>query len=1192
MEEKDKPWSNPFWLAILLLAGVVSLQGGPRTRATPPSGAQEKPTSTRNAPLDTQEQEHAEVSGEVRALVGEGSPLRFVLALVPDPEPGATQLGWLFDSHVDAIQRAAQAARFNLYRRALPRAWKALGKDSSNESARVGGQLQESRPDVHEPGWLVFLHQWTNEILIVFLVGESPTRGVEPAEFRRAFEWLWHLDGEWQTNNTEVAILGPTFSGSAWSLKRAIEGLAKREPESLLWGRPVRIVSGTATGGRVERTLEAAGYPVEFHTTVIPDQELMRTLYKYLDDRGVTMSKVALLVESTTGYGNSLYLRGQSDERPANQGEHELKFPRLAFQFPLHVAQARVAYEKSRPPRERPSGTLESRVTQLELSLDGSTRPVDVVPPLDDAMTSFTVDLVLANTLATMAREDVRYVLIVATDARDKLFLARKVREHLPGVRLLTTDGSLLYTHPDYRSYLEGMIVATTYPLVAKNQLWLTKLTEQRWKDHRANGQPSNDQPWRRSFRTTRITQFPDAGAQGVHNATLALLGRLNAMKDYGAPCFGTQCSPQKNDRPPIWITAVGHGGMWPLAIDAGYEAGRVLSANSEELSRSSSSSRTSAGTPGARQAGGDRSRAEAEPEAFRDDLTAGLSYSRSGASIFLLISLLAAAQAFVVVRSWRPGRRGRQPSAWRFIQPFAPGKANQGARRAWLLLLLVDIAAVEVLLLSLFTVFASTTRTEAGTLDDALVPLVLGGVAVVLPCLLLAAAALRVGGWLVGGILVTAMLAVAARCVATTWDPTPTNVFFYLRGSNFGSGLSPVLPLLWVATALYLWCLHHLRRLHLVEALDVPNPLADERVPCSGPLRRSEDRLREVITQGLRAIPPPILIGLSVVAALPCLSLWHSLLPSFEEPWYDSVFFAAFVVTYFAVLTACVRFAWLWMTLRTLLRQLDHHPLTLGFSRLPNHLRQTLRQRYYVYVPGPSDRLRWARIWLRIGGRFSNPYASIDAEPVAEGGVEERQAWLAHDSAAFFDVESRESEAAGRDLVGSQSEVQLCLSDRAADVAAFIFPTDPRFESKRRTAPPKIRQLLDRAETFVAIQVVVSLGQKFAQLSNLLSFSVLGMLLITFAFSSYPFQPQRLLMLFTWTLAGAVVLGLLVAIIQADRDPLLSRMTGMAAGRITLDRGLLSQVATYGVLPLLAVLGTQFPEAGKVLDSLFTLLR
>jgi hypothetical protein len=99
-------------------------------------------------------------------------------------------------------------------------------------------------------------------------------------------------------------------------------------------------------------------------------------------------------------------------------------------------------------------------------------------------------------------------------------------------------------------------------------------------------------------------------------------------------------------------------------------------------------------------------------------------------------------------------------------------------------------------------------------------------------------------------------------------------------------------------------------------------------------------------------------------------------------------------------------------------------------------------------------------------------------------------------------------------------------------------------------------------------------------------------MLLITFAFSSYPFQPQRLLLLFSWMLAGAVVLGLLVAIVQADRDPLLSRMTGMAAGRITLDRGLLGQVATYGVLPILAILGTQFPEASKVLDSLFKLLR
>ena len=38
---------------------------------------------------------------------------------------------------------------------------------------------------------------------------------------------------------------------------------------------------------------------------------------------------------------------------------------------------------------------------------------------------------------------------------------------------MLTIESSLLYTHPAYLQYLDGMIVGTTYPLFGKNQLWV-----------------------------------------------------------------------------------------------------------------------------------------------------------------------------------------------------------------------------------------------------------------------------------------------------------------------------------------------------------------------------------------------------------------------------------------------------------------------------------------------------------------------------------------------------------------------------------------------------------------------------------------------------------------------------------------------------------------------------------------------
>jgi hypothetical protein len=1198
MDDTERQRSNPLWLVVLLaLAGVVSLQGGAPRR--PESSAQ---AAAGTSTLQTDELEHLEVSEEVRRLVQSGYALRPVVALVPHPKRGETQVGWLFDPYVDAIQRAAGAARFLLYRRALPRTWTELPRegDEANQVLRQYLKLlrQPERPPWREPGMLVFRHQWTKELLIVLLVGESPTRGVETQEFRRAFDWLWHFDRNWHDAG-EIRILGPTFSGSAWSLGEAIDMLRAAQPvtRSVLF----RIVSGTATGFGVGRALEqcderpALGTATEFgvgksleeckklsvsfDTTVIPDAHLLPVLYKYLENRGADLSKVALLVESTTGYGYGLFLSrtgSAGDDQPS-------KMPRLAFQFPLHVAQARVAYERSRVGRERPSAVvLDSRITQLELSLDESTRPADVVPPLEPHMTSFEVDLVLANTLATMAREDVRYVLIAATDTRDKLFLARKVREHLPDVQLLTTEGSLLYTHRDYRSYLDGMVVATTYPLFAKNQLWVTP--------------PGVERMLNRN-QTTRIVQFPDAGTQGVYNATLALLRRASFMKDYGMPCFYGPCPAEQGGRPPVWITAVGHGAMWPLEVSPPV----VPPAGAAAHSGSSPGAVLDELRPEYEMVGPARpwslparpwqlnDRRDSAPDSGNADLAARLSYSRSAACLFYLFNLIAAAQGWMVLHLWRTDGRRRPAGAWRLIEPFRPPQTPDNARTGWLLLLLVVVAAVELMLMALYAIFVFTNWRTEGLTTGAFVPILLGAAALLVPCLLVVAAIWRVGGRYLGPVIVAAVLGAAVACLAVTLPPTHTTVFFYVRASNLGSGLSPLTPLLCLAVALYLWCLHHLRRVHLVDLLNVPNPLADEHVACSRLLRGTENVMRALTASGLRAVPPQVAFPTVALSMLSGTWLWRNLLPSYEGTWYDLVFYAAFMVAYLAVLAACLRFVFMWMGVRTLLRQLDAHPLTAGFSRLPQEMRQALRQRYYAYVPGASHRRLATRVWLRIGGGTDwTPAVQSDDCPLGSTSP----AAVAHDSAAFYEVEATEWETAGRELIGAQSDVQRTLAQRAAELAGDIVPCDPQFESRRRVAPAFTRRLLDQAETFVAMQVVVSLGQKFVQLKNVISFAVAGMLLITLAFASYPFQPQRLLMMFNIVLATAVVLGLLIGLFQADRDPLLRRMAGLERGTITLDRGLLRNVAAYGVLPLLTVIATQFPEAGRALESLLTLLR
>jgi len=90
----------------------------------------------------------------------------------------------------------------------------------------------------------------------------------------------------------------------------------------------------------------------------------------------------------------------------------------------------------------------------------------------------------------------------------------------------------------------------------------------------------------------------------------------------------------------------------------------------------------------------------------------------------------------------------------------------------------------------------------------------------------------------------------------------------------------------------------------------------------------------------------------------------------------------------------------------------------------------------------------------------------------------------------------------------------------------------------------------------------------------------VVGVLLLILAISAYPFQPHSLLLMF-----NSVVILLFVAIafwafIGMNRDLALSSLNGTKPGEITWDKQFLVRVAFYGLIPLLALLGAQFPES------------
>src|SRR5262249_34807204 len=208
--------------------------------------------------------------------------------------------------------------------------------------------------------------------------------------------------------------------------------------------------------------------------------------------------------------------------------------------FPLNISRLRSTVQTD---ASDPGGMFGLPSHLRPLSMDATANRSDQVPQFTPKTTASYTELALSRSLQTIRREGIGTVVLLATDPRDKLFLARQIARESPNVAIVTAESDSFYVHPDYSSYMKGTISVSTYPLYDADQHWSSAIP----------GAPSE---WR---------QFANASAQGVYNATLALLEfdvkgmplrthdvpRLLNYGMRGQTCFSA-CEP------PIWINVVG----------------------------------------------------------------------------------------------------------------------------------------------------------------------------------------------------------------------------------------------------------------------------------------------------------------------------------------------------------------------------------------------------------------------------------------------------------------------------------------------------------------------------------------------------------------------------------------------------------------------------------------------------------
>jgi hypothetical protein len=650
---------------------------------------------------DLSDAQATRLSREIRdAIDANGLTVEPLIATLPDPIESHAR--WMFDRYLDGLSRGITASGYVMDRfgseswwtAGNPHAAGASGTGGAGDGAEAGadgaggGGADAGAHSVHhhegEPGVVLFRTTDGKRLLVLLIVTETATAGVHAHAMLTALDSAANLlalqypriatalskpapapsvppalaeasaaDPTAGANakgvradacctpsaDRTLKVVGPTFSGSAVSLRTAVDRWLSLRTDDC-WG--LRIVSGSISSV-VSRNTLVWDARVTFQATVPADDALQDALFTYLKSvNGGHGERVAWLVEDNTTFGASwnpaAALAAKSAPQPKSRSRGGSAsaagagaapasgaasgvasgtasgasgaspslaevcrvppvaaagprvtpgddFERIVIPFPMHLSRLHGAAENE---RAQARGKSFGPQTLMPLRLSDSGSPRDAFPAMTPELTFASVEIALASLLDTIHSEHIRLVAIMATDTRDKLFLANQLAQRVPDALLFTLATDVLYLHPDVNDNVRGMLIASAYPL---------NPVTQPWTPHDAN----------------RVLQIQHNSAQGIYNATVAVLGSIGVsasgpsaargsnggsvsngatvpdsamgssssalasnsgfvsnnvapLLDYGAP-GPIRGAADEVTGPAIWISSVGRDTFWPVKV-------------------------------------------------------------------------------------------------------------------------------------------------------------------------------------------------------------------------------------------------------------------------------------------------------------------------------------------------------------------------------------------------------------------------------------------------------------------------------------------------------------------------------------------------------------------------------------------------------------------------------------------------
>jgi len=1129
------------------------------------------------------------------------SNFRFLVATVPDPV--ASHLDVEFDRAIESLQRAAAFEGYSFERYWLP--WRSGNANGIATTGSATTLHTEERLRQEQPGLLIFrklpkaaapkfketTEEEPKEIrdpcfreagpsrppdedqrLLIFLVGEIPTAGLNRAAFFKSLDYIDQLmlppDGNSPSTTQPlcVSIAGPQFSATLPALGEAIVKYKDRYQEKKKNGNPVFHVVGY--GARSDSLIEAfhsklraANDLSTFSSLDLTSSDAQNEIVTYLCDLGYENSEIAVLGEDGSAYGNAIskdldWRKWQSNKAKSGCNPQTYPTEALYLSFPRDLSTIRNAMESessSSETQQIAGVNIPSIGVTLSLRQD-ETNERDSPADFARNQSSARVDSALQAIVRRLRTRRIQAVIVTATNPLDRVFLLQYLHLTVPDIRLATIGADDFMLGRARSIDLSGTLAVTSLPLLSGNSV--------------VNGIGGE---------TAKLINFPSNASEGIFLAATNLLWSLNS------------------DRRTLWVDQ---------------DAAKISECDDISIiGKTGFRTATRSTVQGTAQVYPCIQWVKDKKPAYSVTITratANASVSIPFIWVVALTMLLAVTLlhlAFVYSSNgWL--RLGKLPT----VRYFSLSSSSVRAIQMFFLfaatcqIFLWEWIAVTTTLALYAPSYSLLLPTSP--MSDYLVTMPAGDMGS-LGCILVLSSfyqqpllwlhiVLLACSCLVCGRLFFTMVserneksshAVLASIVVSLLFVVSTCVCWWLilchggffqpqrlvasRAVYLLEGLSPIIPIFFVLLAYYLWSLNNLQRLSMVVArvsLCIPSNIepAEE-------LASMVTGLQASIRQSVDLKPALALMGLTILACY--LLRLTSALRGFE------VWFRGWLVTWgfgllLLIIVAMLYRSWdVWSRLRKILHFLDAALLGSAFARVPKDLSSMriwsfggTRATYMVQV-------RTAELLQYMTDEY--PATAGQSAGGASGGANSQNSGAV---SAFAELRKMACTLESGAIVTRKMarDLSALLNSKMAQ-CGFLF--DPE-----ASAPITLWQgEKESLELYVAYRFVAFFRYVLHQLRNMLSFVIYGFACLVVGIAAYPFQGRESL----GTLMGLVFVlllgGVAVMITQMYRDPILRRLERPTGGVSEAFEIATKLIGVAGV-PLLAVLASQFPSVAEVL--------